>query len=933
MATTKNRYRAGRNTDAAQENIEILTGQRGNGLDRALTLRDLASTDLITVTKTSSGNYVICGSMTSDSSNVAIPTTPTGFEVSGGFSSIFLRWDSPVYYGHSHTEIWRGTVESFTDAAMIATTPATVFGDIVSTGSSYYYWVRHVNANNRAGAYNATLGTLGETSRDISEIVDDIAEQMRESALVQWLITGIDDNKELIDSSIAETKELIDTNKATVDEEIAEANQAILDSENALTSSLNQAKAELENAIAELEAYSSSATTENSAQIKQLSEALSQDTLIIAKSLSQLSAAQKAMDAKTSYSLSAEITKVEQVIIDTEQALAEMIVALETAYKADDVVISSSIQTLSQTVASEDGALSTRLDSLESSMSDGDSAVQANLDALSQTVTSADQALSTRIDNLSTSVTTQTGQLNSSIVSLQESTTTADEALAQRIDSLTSQVSDNESSTSASISSLEQSLSDSESATATQFTDLETSLKTADASLSSEIASVSESLSFADKVIAKTVSQLNTAKEIVTNGNQIYAAAQITELQTVMIEADQALAQLITALESSYQSDNNALSSQISTLSQTVSSNNSTTTTAINQLSSTVDDQTASLESLSQTVATIDEDGGTAFQAMWGVKVNVGSISAGIGIMTDSSGNSQVAISANQLFVFDPNTNDSLTPLFAVSDGAVTIPKAFIENATIQIIQAQTITADYVRAGISIETPTITAATINGAEINVGSGGPYSGYHTRITSSGIIYTDYIVASGGSLDNLLIGENCTIKGTLDGADGNFTGTIEANQIVGDVVGRVQKYASRVVTGGNKYDTTLWNTITIVNARSYQRTLFFSVNLTLEVDGDQGGGEESAYECEAEGRIMLTGILGTIYSSSSSFSSENEVTKVITKSFVLTVPSNVTGVINIYVQRLNNATNNDSASVVAIDDGWLAADIFKNSTDLA
>ncbi|PJC87842.1 hypothetical protein CSW98_01585 [Vibrio sp. HA2012] len=195
MATVKRGFRAGRNEQATQENIELLTGQRGNGLDRAITLRDLASVGLAGVSKTSSGSYVISSGSGNSSSDVVIafPTAPTGFQITGGFGSIMLRWDAPRYPGHAYTEVWRGTVETFADAALIATTPATVFGDIVNTGSSYYYWIRHVNANNRAGAYNATLGTLGKTSQDISDIIDDIGEQMRESSLIEELSSSVDD--------------------------------------------------------------------------------------------------------------------------------------------------------------------------------------------------------------------------------------------------------------------------------------------------------------------------------------------------------------------------------------------------------------------------------------------------------------------------------------------------------------------------------------------------------------------------------------------------------------------------------------------------------------------------------------------------------------------------------------------------------------------
>jgi predicted phage tail protein len=423
----KTGFRAGRNEQTTQENLELLTGQRGNGLDRAITLRDLASTSLVSVGKSASGIYTISTSK-SGSSAVLVPITPTGFEVSGSFSSIILSWNIPKYTGHSHTEIWRGTMETFTDAAMIATTPASVFGDLVATGSSYYYWIRHVNTNDRAGAYNSTLGTLGKTSRDISNIIDDIASQMEQSYLVQNLLTK-------------------------------------------------------------------------------------------------------------------------------------------------DETLSGSIAQLNQVFSSD------------------------------------------------------------------------------------------------------------------------------------------------SQVIAKTVSQLNASLKTINDTQTAIGNAKLTELREV--------------------------------------------------------------------VAEINDNGTVAYRAMWSMKASAGDITAGIGILAKSDGTSQVAVSASQFFIFDPNTDDSLIPLFAVSDGAVTIPKAFIEEATIQVLNAQTITADYVKAGISIDTPTLTSAVINGAEIHIGTG-------FNVTQDG-----YMTATSGKF-----------AGRIEASDGFFNGnissaTMNGGSITGALITGAVIMGSQIYTGDELY----------------------------------------------------------------------------------------------------------------------------------
>jgi ABC-type transporter Mla subunit MlaD len=730
----KTGFRAGRNEQTTQENLELLTGQRGNGLDRAITLRDLASTDLVSVSKSASGIYTI--STKSSSSAVLVPTTPTGVEVSGGFSSITVRWDIPKYTGHSHTEIWRGTMETFTDAAMIATTPASVFGDLVATGSSFYYWVRHVNTNDRAGAYNATLGTLGETSRDISELIDDITAQMLESDLIRFLN----------EDTAANTSAITEAQAA-----IASARSDIETTSQSLTDALAQAKSDLEHAIATLESTYDTEILANSTSISELTNSVASDKQAMSQEISQL----RSSTTTLSDSFATQITTVMQTITSTEQSLSTLITALESNYQDADSAIIGELQTLYTTVTTELNSLTKQFSQAVSQYEAADAVLLASISELSQTFVDSESATASQIQALDSKV------------------NTADLAL------------------SSSLSSLQQTVSDSQSTTATKITELGSRIETVEADLTANITSISETLTNANTIIAQTISQL-------TVGYHTVLGSQATE--------------------------NNAR-----------------------------------LTEVSEVIAEIDELGTAAYRAMWAMKAEAGDITAGIGILAKSDGTSQVAVSASQFFIFDPNTVNSLTPLFAVSNGAVTIPKAFIEEATIQVLNAQTITADYVKSGISIETPTLTSAVINGAELNIGSGGTYGGFHTKITAQGIIYTDYLVASGGSLDNIVINQNCTIKGTLDGADGTFSGTVYANKIVGDVVGgRAYSvpYTTISISSSTTYATAL--NITIVGNNSnaqFERTLVLSLPVATMYLSASGGGSDGQ-SGSAGGRMFLT-----------------------------------------------------------------------------
>jgi len=177
-------------------------------------------------------------------------------------------------------------------------------------------------------------------------------------------------------------------------------------------------------------------------------------------------------------------------------------------------------------------------------------------------------------------------------------------------------------------------------------------------------------------------------------------------------------------------------------------------------------------------------------QAMWTAKASAGQITAGIGLIAKSDGTSQVMVSASQFFVFNPNSPSTTAPLFAIDNGQVVIAEAIIRKATIQILNAEKITADYVKAGVSISTPLINGgqidmgnAFLSGGAAGFGKGGPYSGWgwgwYTMIYADGSIYTNRLRAEGGYVRNMTIG-NCTIEQNCI-----VHGTVYAERIVGDV----------------------------------------------------------------------------------------------------------------------------------------------------
>ncbi|WP_322864400.1 phage tail tip fiber protein [Aeromonas allosaccharophila] len=211
-------------------------------------------------------------------------------------------------------------------------------------------------------------------------------------------------------------------------------------------------------------------------------------------------------------------------------------------------------------------------------------------------------------------------------------------------------------------------------------------------------------------------------------------------------------------------------------------------------------------EGVKETAASLESGVGS----MWAVKASAGEIKAGIGLVAKSDGTSQVFLSASQVFVYDPNNpNGSTAPLLAIDQGKTVIQEALIRKATIQIIHSEKITADYIKAGVSISAPLITGgqfdmgnAFMSGGAAGFGKGGPYSGWnwgwHTIIYADGSIYTNKLNAEGGYVRNMTIG-NCTIEENCI-----VKGTIYAERIVGDVV--AMKSLARSIPAISSFDVT-------------------------------------------------------------------------------------------------------------------------------
>ena len=117
---------------------------------------------------------------------------PRNLSASGALASIILSWDAANYKGHAYTEIWAYTTDAIGEAVLVGMTSGNNFSHTLGAAATRYYWVRNVNQNGVASAYNATNGTQGSTGEDAAYLLDVLTDEITTSQLATALNTRID---------------------------------------------------------------------------------------------------------------------------------------------------------------------------------------------------------------------------------------------------------------------------------------------------------------------------------------------------------------------------------------------------------------------------------------------------------------------------------------------------------------------------------------------------------------------------------------------------------------------------------------------------------------------------------------------------------------------------------------------------------------------
>lgn len=175
--------------EKVRETLSIYMGNRGDKLDRGITLRDLTDSGIVTLRPgflTGGGRTSPIGGIGNAISgayepDLTPPPTPTGFMASAAISNIFIEHAAPLYpqgHGHAKTIVYgatwvSGALPVFGDAVKITEFSGTVFAHPTNPATTWHLWIKWVTVDGVESTAPAggTNGLVVTTGQDVAKMV------------------------------------------------------------------------------------------------------------------------------------------------------------------------------------------------------------------------------------------------------------------------------------------------------------------------------------------------------------------------------------------------------------------------------------------------------------------------------------------------------------------------------------------------------------------------------------------------------------------------------------------------------------------------------------------------------------------------------------------------------------------------------------------
>ena len=168
--------------EAVRGSLILLTGQQGIVPKTAVLTEDLVSLGFAERLNTRSGYSISPIIPTGDTTeDLSPPPTPTNLTLSAAISLIMVEFGgfSLTDDNVDRTEVYRSTVNDIDTAVNIGSVFGYMFSDAtVTTGTTYYYWVRNISSAGIPSPFNSLIGTGISLSDTPQAVVDSLVSQI-----------------------------------------------------------------------------------------------------------------------------------------------------------------------------------------------------------------------------------------------------------------------------------------------------------------------------------------------------------------------------------------------------------------------------------------------------------------------------------------------------------------------------------------------------------------------------------------------------------------------------------------------------------------------------------------------------------------------------------------------------------------------------------
>ncbi|WMC09499.1 hypothetical protein PU634_10265 [Oceanimonas pelagia] len=491
-------------------------------------------------------------------------------------------------------------------------------------------------------------------------------------------------------SDISALTATVNSNKTTTDAAILAEQTARADADSAMASDISALTATV----------NSNKTATDAAILAEQTARADADTAM-ANDISALTATVNSNKTTTDAAILAEQT----ARADADTAMANDISALTATVNSNKTTTDAAILAEQTARADADTAMANDISALTATVNSNKTATDAAILAEQTARADADTAMANDISALTATVNSNKTATDAAILAEQTARADANTAMANDISALTATVTGNKAATDAAIAAEQTARADAVSAMANQISSVSASAAAAQTTADGKgrlfyqsSAPTGSNRDAKNLWIRSTDNKphrwdgtkwVGATDKVATDAAAAAAAAQGT--------ADQAKADIL--------AEQTARADADSALAQSVE----TVQSSLNGTQSTV-------QTLSQTVSTIDEQGSEAHKALWGVKASAGDVTAGIGLVAKAGGGSELALAAGKVVAFDPAKPTTKENLFVVEGGKVLMNETFIKQAYIDQLIANKVDAPY------INTLDLNAVNISGGQINIGSG-------------------------------------------------------------------------------------------------------------------------------------------------------------------------------------------------------------------